>query len=649
MRDTRRQFSSLQKDKLFILYDGTCGICGELLDDDWEADHIQPWSLGGPTTIKNGQPACKLCNKQKGSSFMQAREWQVEFTKHYFSELLTKTRKSYLLVATPGSGKTTASLLVAKRHMEEKTINKIIVVCPTDALKTQWADHASEYFGVALDPNYKETGIGRDFQGICVTYGKVMHRKDILNKICTDENNRVLVILDELHHAGDMLPWGSAIQDAFINAYLVLGLSGTPFRGDNNTIPFVVYDESGIAVPDFIYGYSAAIMDKVCRKLMFPSLDGGAEFYYGDELKQWQSFTDTETEEDENQLLRAILKAQGNYLFDMLTEADYKLDELRSTDFNAGGLVVCKMVDHANEIAKVLHTITGHPPVVVHSDSIGSSKAIGRFVKSKDKWIVAVKMISEGIDIPRLRVGVYATNIQQELTFRQVVARVVRYVEGKDNDWAYFYVPLAPKLVEYMKHIKAEIVHAVDMEKERKECSLEVGNDGDGIDDEPQDSPVFLSLNTDRNAENDLVISDSESFNLTLAKEQREKVNVVLGYPVNEWQAAKLVEIANETSEVVSEERKEVVGVNPKPVYKVKKDLKSICNSVAWSVAASLVDDVNGTSVFSKQDVVKRIHSAWSRQAGNNSQPQADIEELERKLKWLGSGIIESSPSRYLK
>ena len=35
-------------------------------------------------------------------------------------------------------------------------------------------------------------------------------------------------------------------------------------------------------------------------------------------------------------------------------------------------------------------------------------------------------MVSEGVDVPRLRVGVYATTARTELFFRQVVGRFVR-------------------------------------------------------------------------------------------------------------------------------------------------------------------------------------------------------------------------------
>ena len=61
---------------------------------------------------------------------------------------------------------------------------------------------------------------------------------------------------------------------------------------------------------------------------------------------------------------------------------------------------------------------------VRRSDGIREDR---RFADGDAPWIVAVRMVSEGVDIPRLRVGVYATNTVTELFFRQAVGRLVRW------------------------------------------------------------------------------------------------------------------------------------------------------------------------------------------------------------------------------
>ena len=55
------------------------------------------------------------------------------------------------------------------------------------------------------------------------------------------ERFKTLVILDEVHHAGDALSWGEGVREAFEPATRRLALTGTPFRSDVNPIPFVTY------------------------------------------------------------------------------------------------------------------------------------------------------------------------------------------------------------------------------------------------------------------------------------------------------------------------------------------------------------------------------------------------------------------------
>ena len=389
---------------------------------------------------------------------MEPRKWQADFLQNYLSSY----NQNYLLVATPGAGKTSASLYAVKRKLQEREIEQVIIVCPTELLKYQWASAAAK-FGIQLYPRYTDGLIKRDYHGRCLTYGKVITSQEMLDYIC--EKKATIVILDEIHHSGDEKAWGEAIKAAFRNARRVLGLSGTPFRGDNNQIPFVDYKE-GEAQAQFTYGYGDAIKDNVCRKVMFPSLDGGAEFYHKGEMHQFDSFTNINNEDEELQLLRALLEdVEGDYLTGVLKDANNRLDEIREYgDPDAGGLVVAMRKEHADRIADRLKELTGEYPALVHSDNDDLTADIERFAASKNKWIVAVKMVSEGVDIQRLRVGVYATNVLQELTFRQTIGRVVRRREQYD-DWGYFYVPLAPRLVNFMKRIKNEITHIIDSEK----------------------------------------------------------------------------------------------------------------------------------------------------------------------------------------
>ena len=80
---------------------------------------------------------------------------------------------------------------------------------------------------------------GRRYHGMAVTYAQVAVRASLHREIT--ESARTLVILDEVHHAGDSLSWGDAIREAFESATRRLSLTGTPFRSDTSPIPFVTY------------------------------------------------------------------------------------------------------------------------------------------------------------------------------------------------------------------------------------------------------------------------------------------------------------------------------------------------------------------------------------------------------------------------
>ena len=92
--------------------------------------------------------------------------------------------------------------------------------------------------------------------------------------------------------------------------------------------------------------------------------------------------------------------------------------QIRKTHAEAGGLVICIDADHAKAVAALLRQITHTEPTVALSEDRDSSDRIAAFRDSTDPWIVAVRMVSEGVDIPRLRVGVFATTTTTELFFR---------------------------------------------------------------------------------------------------------------------------------------------------------------------------------------------------------------------------------------
>jgi hypothetical protein len=144
----------------------------------------------------------------------------------------------------------------------------------------------------------------------------------------------------------------------------------------------------------------------------------------------------------------------------ILGQAHARLEEARAAGHrDAGGLVVTADTEHARAVAKVLREVTGvTPTVVLHTDT-QAARRLQEFARSTDRWIVAVNMVSEGVDIPRLRVGVYATAARTPLIFRQIVGRFVRTIQGRPLDMSWLYLPADPVLRAHARDIERELRH----------------------------------------------------------------------------------------------------------------------------------------------------------------------------------------------
>lgn len=68
-KDSKRNFDEAQRQVLYRKFNGICQLCGKVCEwNDWEADHIVPWSKGGKTVVDNGQVLCPSCNSRKSDN-----------------------------------------------------------------------------------------------------------------------------------------------------------------------------------------------------------------------------------------------------------------------------------------------------------------------------------------------------------------------------------------------------------------------------------------------------------------------------------------------------------------------------------------------------------------------------------------------------
>jgi superfamily II DNA or RNA helicase len=366
-------------------------------------------------------------------------------------------RGPFLISAAPGAGKTRPALEFARRELAAKRATSVVVACPTVPLTRQWARAAHE-LGLDLAPDADSPRPPQGFQGVAVTYARIAKSPRNWSRPTRAASNGTLVIADEAHHLGEELAWGEGFATAFGAVPRWLLLSGTPFRSDETPIPGVSYDSDGVAEPDIAYSYADAVKDGICRPVCFVTYDGTLSWRSGDDVIESSFETVLSSREASRRYRTAISTELPDGLPRILKEADEKLRQLRSGGHSdAGGLVVAADSSHARRIAAQLREVTGRVPIVVlHTEPRAAAK-LTEFTHSRDPWLVAVNMVSEGVDIPRLRVGVYATAAKTPLVFRQIVGRFVRTISGRAPEASWLYVPADRVLRDHAATVEQEL------------------------------------------------------------------------------------------------------------------------------------------------------------------------------------------------
>ncbi|MGW8886783.1 DEAD/DEAH box helicase [Streptomyces sp. NPDC055749] len=458
------------------------------------------------------------------------RAWQQGAMERYIQE----QPRDFLAVATPGAGKTTFALTLASWLLHHHVVQQITVVAPTEHLKKQWAEAAAR-IGIKLDPEYSAGPVSKEYHGVAVTYAGVGVRPMLHRNRC--EQRKTLVILDEIHHAGDSKSWGEACQEAFDPATRRLALTGTPFRSDTNPIPFVAYEEGNDGIrrssADYTYGYGNALADGVVRPVIFLSYSGNMRWRTkaGDEIAA--RLGEPMTRDAIGQAWRTALSPTGDWIPNVLSAADKRLTEVRKGIPDAGGLVIATDQESAREYAKILKKVTGQKATVVLSDEKAASKKIDQFTEDGSRWMVAVRMVSEGVDVPRLAVGVYATTISTPLFFAQAVGRFVR--SRRRGETASVFVPTIPMLLDFANEMEVERDHVLDKPKKGSDEENPFAeedkllSDAEKLEDEETEEQLpFEALESD--AVFDRVLYDGAEFGMQ-AHPGSEEEQDYLGIP----------------------------------------------------------------------------------------------------------------------
>ena len=391
---------------------------------------------------------------------IRLRRWQREALAKYQDE----PRKDFLVTATPGAGKTTFALTLATDLLARRVIDRVIVVAPTDHLRTQWAE-AAERFGISLDPNLSN-GVGpvpADRHGYVTTYAQVAGKPTL--HAARTETRRSLVVLDEIHHAGDGLSWGDAVALAFDRAQRRLCLTGTPFRtAPGERIPFVHYQPDGqgglVSTADYGYGYAAALADHVVRPVVFAAYTGVSRWRNSAGEVIAASLTEAGTKSTEQAAWRTALDPKGDWVPHVIAAMDERLDQLAEAGMpDAAGLVLASDQEDARAYAEIVRRVTGEKPYLILSDDPKASDRIAQFAAGGSRIAVCVRMVSEGVDVPRAACLAWLTSYRTPLFFAQAVGRVVRS-RGR-HESATVFLPAVRPLLSLAAELETERNHVL--------------------------------------------------------------------------------------------------------------------------------------------------------------------------------------------
>ncbi|OPX07765.1 DEAD/DEAH box helicase [Mycobacterium sp. AT1] len=454
------------------------------------------------------------------------RGWQRRAMVKY----LTAAPRDFLAVATPGAGKTTFALRIAGELLGDGTVERITIVVPTEHLKIQWAKSAAT-LGINLDPKFSNSSAHNsdEYHGVVVTYAQVASHPG-RHRVRT-ENRKTLVVFDEIHHGGDAKSWGEAIREAFDDATRRLSLTGTPFRSDDSPIPFVNYERGPDGLErsqaDHVYGYADALADGVVRPVVFLAYSGESRWRDSAGEEHAARLGEPLNAEQTARAWRTVLNPAGEWMPAVIAAADKRLQQKRQHVPDAGGMIIASDQTAARAYAGLLTTITGEAPTVVLSDDPGSSDRITAYSQGTSRWLVAVRMVSEGVDVPRLTVGVYATSASTPLFFAQAIGRYVR--SRRPGETASIFLPSVPNLLQLASEMEAQRNHVLG--KPHRESQ------GDEWDEEYEEKQKNEPSELDNGfemlgaeAELDQVIFDGSSFGTATPSGSDEEADY-LGIP----------------------------------------------------------------------------------------------------------------------
>ncbi|WP_444993850.1 DEAD/DEAH box helicase [Aliikangiella sp. IMCC44359] len=398
---------------------------------------------------------------------MKLRHWQSECASQALDHYHT-INQHFFCLATPGAGKSIMAAEVAERLLKNDEIDFILCFSPSKTVSQSLQSTFSSY-------------LDRQFDGLMGSVGRSLTYQNMafLDNAFWQllSSHRVFVIFDEVHHCAghtldDANSWGAEILSKIRDfAAFTLSLSGTPWRSNQTPIVLGRYIEPDFTLEcDYVYGVRQAIVDNVCRQPTLVLMDN-SEIQITDSNAQTSVYRSLQAVIDETECNYQSILHNQSALDQILTRANQTLNRIRRTNHNAAGLIVASSIAHAELIQQQM-SMLGEPAVLVTYQNPDAAQIIEAFKVNRFKWIISIGMISEGTDIPRLQVCCHLSKVKTELYFRQVLGRILRRSECKNQE-AWLYTFAESNLVEFAHRLEQEIPEPNIILKEQLQLSLE--------------------------------------------------------------------------------------------------------------------------------------------------------------------------------
>jgi superfamily II DNA or RNA helicase len=416
------------------------------------------------------------------------RKWQIECHARERQHRITyrpKSKQAFMIEACPGAGKSSMAAMIAKEWLNRQIVNHVLIIAPWKPIVASICAKCSEFHLETSRSLFRGTRYHPvPFWDVTVMTNTGTFSSDILETLRqwrnTGDGWKYGVIVDEVHHCSIAKPWGQFAETVIENAEYWVAMSGTPFRSDGFPISGLQYDSEGTVIPDYQLTYRKGVEAGYVRDVTVRWFDGEVMLYDKKDSiigsKKYSELTNAEI----NRAKTHIFDSDEKLAKEMIQTIHTDLMELRASSkeyANAAALFVCRPGTNDGEETRRLHKIsqkikqiTGIDPVTVsHSDKDAEGK-IEAFRRGDKPYLVAVNMVAEGCDIPRIISIGMMRFIESPLLIRQIVGRAIRRQADWDNRPATIYAPKISSMADELSKLYEEGQAGVALRKPCESC-----------------------------------------------------------------------------------------------------------------------------------------------------------------------------------